>query len=123
MPRVESLKELQFSPKQQRALGDDYDLSISATGNDSQANAYQITTSVAYITTCAAGSADSAKLPLAKTWLRGFVFVCNDGAGTLNLFPNTGDSINTGAANAKIQVTSGGRVIMVRVSDTKWLWF
>jgi hypothetical protein len=88
-------------------LGFTTENAIVAAGNNSQANAYQLTKNINIIGTSVAGVADSIKLPLFVNCPAGFIFGKNFSGATVNLFPNTNGQFPALAANAGIAVPAG----------------
>lgn len=127
MTRVQDLVEVGFNPIQAKHLGvisngaeGNFD-ALSAAGNNSQANAYQLIANYNRFTTVTAGSADSVKLPLAISDPNGLYIVQNAGAASINLFPATGDNFLGLAANTKMTVPTGCTANIVKQSNTSWL--
>ena len=101
-------------------LGHTVGADLTATGNSSQANAYQIETTISGFSVVTALN-NSAKLPPARSATQGVYLVKNnDGADTLNLFPALGDNLNVLAANAAIVISPGASRIFFKVSETRW---
>lgn len=121
MPLVTDLNYF-FDEAQAKFLGCTAALSLTATGNNSQADAYALTENYNQFTTVT-GAANSAKLMDAESAAyNGCVFVRNDdSADNLNLFPASGDSFNALSANAAIVVPFGCAAFLVKVSITQWL--
>lgn len=110
-----------FDADRARHLGFDMELGITATGNASQASAYQITANHSQFTVVTSTN-NSAKLPLASQAPHGLYIVINDDAAdNLNLYPGSGDSINALAADAAIVIPYGAGAYIARGSDTKWV--
>lgn len=110
-----------FSAQQAEFLGDSQDAFITALGNASQANAYQIIASINYITVVTAGN-NSLKLPLVSTYKNSYCILRNDDAGDdANVYPNTDDIINTLAANAAITLTHGTAMIFFKINANRWI--
>lgn len=80
---------------------------ITAFATGGQTNATALTGSVNRITVCAT-IGDSVKLPTSAAGLQ--VTVINSGATGADIFPITGDVINTLAANTAIRIASGTSV-------------
>jgi hypothetical protein len=100
-----------FTDIQASFLGDDWADSLAATGNSSQANGYAITKAINRFDTVTNGSADSATLPSVANYKGSWIFIRNDGAGTLKVYPSSGQFINSQAADAKQDLATGsGRV-------------
>jgi hypothetical protein len=49
------------------------------------------------------------------------VIVVNNGANSMNVFPASGDTINSGSANAAVAVAAGAQATFKGVSATNWL--
>lgn len=125
MPRLADLVKLSFTPNQAMHLGaisngaeGDFD-GLSATGNNSQGDAYQIVANYNQFTTVGA-STNSAKLPLAEGDPYGCYTIVNLGANPLYLFPASGDSLNNLSANTAYTIPVGLGAIIVKQSDTSW---
>jgi hypothetical protein len=121
MGRVQDLAAIGFNPAEAKHLGFDAAVSLSATGNNSQANAYELTANWNQFTTVTA-AANSVKLPVAVSSAFGqYVVLNDDSADNINLFPGSGDSFNALSANVSISIPSGCMAHVFRVGDTKWL--
>lgn len=88
----------------------------TATGS-TQTDAFQLTTSTTVFTTVAAGT--GARLPSVEAPAT-FV-VANLGANALLVYPATGQTINTGAANASLSVPAGKTAQFWGISSTGWI--
>jgi hypothetical protein len=91
---------------------------ITAFAGGGQGSATALTAGVNDVTVCATGG-DSTKLPSPTAGQQ--VIVANSGAASMNLFPQSGHSINAGAANAQVAVGVGKVAICTAISATKWL--
>jgi hypothetical protein len=115
--------EVGFTAIQSKHLGAQANLgdynNLTATGNASQANAYQIVANYNIFTTVDT-AADSAKMPLVLSDPHGIYYILNLGVKTLNLFPAVGDSINSLAANAAITIPAESGAILVKQTSTIW---
>lgn len=90
---------------------------ITAFATGGQASAVALTTYYNNITTSATAG-DSVKLLTAAA---GTVqVVTNSGATAIDVFPNTSDTINGGAANAAIRVAPGSTVEFLAIDGTDW---
>lgn len=107
MGLVSAITQLGFSPIQAKHLGFDTENAIAASGNNSQANAYQLTVNINMIATAVAGVSDSIKLPLFIDCPAGFMFGTNYSGATVRLFPNTNGQFPGVAADASIALTAG----------------
>lgn len=90
---------------------------LTARAGGGQALATPLTGSVNKITVCAT-IADSVILPTAVTGARIVVF--NGGATSCNVFPQTGESINSGAANAAFAVATTKAAVFDCVAIGVW---
>jgi hypothetical protein len=81
---------------------------ITAFATGGQASATALTTPINRVTTCAT-IGDSVKLPTSTAGA--LVVVTNSGATGLDIFPATGDVINTLAANTAIRIATGTTVV------------
>lgn len=68
--------------------------------------------------TTAASPGASVKLPTAAA--NTMVIAKNDGANYIDVFPNTSDTIDDGAANAAIRLYPGQEIIFFAVNTTNW---
>jgi hypothetical protein len=64
-------------------------------------------------------TADSATLPAVV--LGQYVVVTNNGASTLDIYPSSGDTINSGSANAAITLAAGATITLYGNSTTNWV--
>lgn len=115
--------EVGLTPIQSKHLGAQEVLgdfnALSALGNNSQADAYQIVANYSIFTTVGA-STNSAKLPVAESDPYGIYYVLNLGANALNLFPAVGDSFNDLAVNTAISIPVLYGAVLVKQTDTSW---
>lgn len=123
MPRVVDLVETGLTPLQAKHLGAQAILgdfnALTAAGNNSQADAYQIEANYNIFTTVGA-TTNSAKLPIAESDPHGIYYVLNLGANALNLFPAVGDNFNNLAANTAISIGVNLGVILVKQTTISW---
>lgn len=70
--------------------------------------------------TVAASAGDSVKLPVAVAGVHQRVVVKNNGASAIDVFPATGDSINTLSANTAIRIVPGDSKAFVSIDSTVW---
>lgn len=84
-------------------MDDSYQNGLIALAGGGQTGATLISRTVSRFTTVATGG-DSSLLPPANAGLR--YTVLNAGAASMNVFPNVGDAINAGAANAAFAVAN-----------------
>ena len=87
---------------------------VAGAGN-SQGTATALTKTV---TSATAGSAEGVKLPDTSTGLEAFIL--NDTSATIKVYPHSGESIDSGSANAAIDLGAGHSLRLVGVSATKW---
>lgn len=90
---------------------------ITAFATGGQASATALTTPVNRVTTCAT-IGDSVKLPTSAAGA--VVVVTNSGATGLDIFPATGDLIDTLAANTAIRIASGTTVALYCAVAGTW---
>lgn len=91
--------------------------SITAFATGGQTNATQLSSDYNIITTCATAG-DSVKLPAAASGREITVF--NSGAAALAVFPGSGDTINSGSANASVTVPVSGVAVFRGLSASAW---
>lgn len=92
---------------------------ITATAGGGQGPAFQITTSIARVTTVAT-TADSVKLPASVAGLT--IAILNSGANSLNIFPAQGDAINALGVNAAFALAAAGSTTYF-ICYTAGQWF
>jgi hypothetical protein len=92
-------------------------VAITAFAGGGQASATAITKDTNRVTVCATAG-DSVKLPVSIAGM--MVFVQNDGAASLNIFPASGELINALAANTAIAVLPGGNHVFTCVAAGVW---
>ena len=102
-------------------LGISMEDGVSATGNSSQANAYLVKAAVTNFTTVTDSSADSARLPAIGTYPGYVVFIRNSGAGTLKVYPASGEKLNALSANTAANLNAGVARIYYKVAVDKWI--
>ncbi len=92
--------------------------SITANPGGGQGSAVQLTSTVNNITTVATAG-DSVLLPEAIAGL--VVIIQNNGANAADVFPATGETINSGSANAAISIPAGARKEFIGTTTTNWI--
>lgn len=92
---------------------------IAAAGNNSQANAAQLTREVAIVTGVVAATTTGVKLKAAKKGKRQVVYNA-DSADTLDVFPASGDAIDGQSADAKVTIPAGKCRIFWCLDATNW---
>lgn len=92
---------------------------ITAFATGGQANATLIVTTVNRVVTVANAN-DSIKLPAVTNGQYMVFYIRNDGANSLNLFPNTSSRINSLGLNAAFAMAAGARVIVFCGSSSQW---
>lgn len=90
---------------------------ITAFATGGQASATALIEEINDVTICAT-SGDSVKLPTASAGLR--ITVKNSGAASLDVFPNTSDSINALAVNLAVAVPPGSISVFFAKNATVW---
>ena len=85
---------------------------------NSQGTATALTKAYNIVTSATAGSAEGVKLPDTSTGLEAFIL--NDTSATIKIYPHSGESIDSGSANAAIDLGAGHSLRLVGVSATKW---
>jgi hypothetical protein len=97
---------------------------VSAAGSD-QATATAITNNITVVGTTAASTGVVLPAISALGVTAGFdnddVVIYNAGAQTLAVYPGTGNSINSGTANAKFDVATTKSVRLTVASATQWV--
>lgn len=116
-----ALTQLAFSPIQVKHLGFNTEKNISATGNNSQANGYQLTAEINHVGTVGA-TANTVKAPQASQSAYAFFFIVNLGANTLNVYPYVGDQFDGGGANVPISLGVAKFCIFWRDQDDSTNW-
>lgn len=90
---------------------------ITAFATGGQANAVALTTPINTVSTCATAG-DSVKLPTAAPGA--VVFVKNNGAAALDVFPATGDLINALTANTAVRLAAPSATIFFCTVAGTW---
>lgn len=103
-----------FSGQLQTMLSKD---SITAFATGGQGSAVQLAAMINRISVCATAG-DSVKLPVSAPGLS--IVVINDGATSCNVFGQTGETINTLAANAAFPVPAGQTVTFTSTTAGAW---
>lgn len=109
-----------FGQKQKELVGfqmGSVEDSIVATAGGGQTNAYQLTSMINRIATCAS-SADSVKLPPSDPGM--MVVVINDGAAAAQVFGTSPDTIDAIATGTGVPLTNAKRAIFFCVVAGKW---
>ena len=91
---------------------------ITATASGTQATGVQITTRYNSISVCAT-SGDSVVLPPWQSDIP--IYVSNDGAAPVGVYPAVGQSIGSGAVNA-VQLVTNGKTAMFVGAGTIGKW-
>lgn len=120
MGTVQDISSLGYTPIDAQHLGFDYASGLTATGNNSQANAYQIANNYVQFTTVT-GTNNSAKLPAIVSSAYSEYIVRNESDNNLYLFPATGEAFNALAANAAVTLYPNTAVHCVKVSESLWI--
>lgn len=120
MALVRALTDLSMSEELSQHLGDVAAFSLTATGNNSQANGYKLTASLNQFTTVGAAT-NSAVLPTIQLTPYSRIFVRNDGANALNLFPAGTSSINALAPAAAIAIAAGAAKVFYKSAGNQWM--
>jgi len=89
---------------------------ITAAGTNSQTAATALTTQFNEVGTAAANS--GVRLPVADKYMK--IFVKNDGANTVKVYPATGATINALSANAAQTIATGKSGFFIATSSTTW---
>lgn len=91
-------------------------LAITATPGGTQAAGVPIVSRYNRVSVCATGGDSVTLPPLAPDLI---IWIANDGAAALGVFPALGQSINAGAVNAVFSVTIGKPCLFVATPD-RW---
>lgn len=119
--RTEELVQAGISALQASLLGFTSDYGISALGNDSQANGYQLSHAVNFFTTADA-THNTAVFPKNLSYKEGFVFGVNVTGVSLNIYPYSGDNFNSVAANGKFTLPNNGVFLYFKGSNgLRWI--
>lgn len=100
-----------------RLYADGVQDNLTAHAGGGQANAVPLTAQVARVTTVAT-AADSVLLP--ASFPGTIQYLTNAGANSLNVFPQTGDAIESGGANAAYALAAGKTAIFVCTTAGQW---
>ena len=90
---------------------------LTAHAGGGQGSATAITTMMARFTTVAT-TADSAILPVGAAGMA--ITVINAGANSMNVFPDTGSTINGGSANAAVALAAGKTAVFFTTLAGAW---
>lgn len=102
----------------QISIGDAQSVSsLTAHSGGGQGSATQLAQGFNEVTVVAAGG-DSVKLPLAAEGLT--VFVKNDGANAMDVFPGSADTIDDGTVNVAVSIKPGVSASFRAVSAVNW---
>ena len=93
------------------------DGAVAGAGN-SQGTATALTQTYNVVTSATAGSAEGVKLPDVSTGMEAFIL--NDTSATIKVYPYSGESVDSGSANAAVDLGPGHSLRLVGVSATKW---
>lgn len=122
MARIQELVAIQMNPRTAKFVGSTGSDGLSATGT-TQGAGYPIAETINRFTTVAAGVNDSSTLPLQATYPQDYCVIRNDGAGTLQVFPGSGEFINASAVNTAVTIAAGSGKIFFKctASNNKWI--
>lgn len=95
--------------------------SITAFAGGGQANAYTLNSMINRVSTVASAN-DSIKLPATYIQLLP-IYIRNDGANSLNLYPKSGGTINSLGANNPLAIAAGVSIILFNTSTTASITF
>ncbi|NBW10902.1 MAG: hypothetical protein EBR82_23020 [Caulobacteraceae bacterium] len=115
MPIVQRIMGSGIPAQAAQNINGDWSGALTATGS-SQATALLLGSVVNSVTTTAA----STGVQLPATSPGDWVYVHNSGANTLSVYGQTGDAIQSGAANAAFSVAANKGALFFRVSTTLW---
>jgi hypothetical protein len=91
---------------------------VSAAGVSSQANATQLTAAQVQVSTVAASTA-GVKLPPSQPGLQ--ITIVNNGANTMNVYPASGEQINSSGANTAVTQTTSTVTIYLCFVTGNWV--
>lgn len=114
------LKKIGYGAREAALIGHIQQGAISANGT-TQGSGTLIIGSICEVTTTSAGVNDAVTLPLIAKAKALPIIVTNSTANSLNIFPGSGESINSGAANASISVFAGSTATFWPISSSRWL--
>ena len=114
------LHKIGFTDLQAKHLGSDFAKDLTSTGS-TQSDAYILVAEVNYFTTVASGT--GAKLPKIEEFAQDYIYIRNDGAETLKIYPYLGEFINSLSVNTPITIPTNSGVLMQIISETKWISF
>lgn len=115
------LVSIGIPPRNADLLGESTAATITLTGNN-QATAYQLSASINEISNGTAVTATGAKLPLVAVCKSAVVLIrSNNIAFAAQIYPGSGESINSLAANTAFPVPAGTTGIFAKISSTRWI--
>lgn len=119
MATTSDLVGIGTSPQLANLIGSTYADTLAATGT-TQNTAYALTASRNRFTTVTGGVNDSCRLP--TTAMSGFdvCVIANHGAGTLKVYPGTGEYINNLAVNTNLNIAAGGANAFWKLNN-RWI--
>lgn len=117
MAFVNNLMGLGMSAQLAGLVGETIKTGIAAAGN-SQATATALVNTVNVIASATATSADGVKLPSATPGAR--CIVINKSGQTLDVWPNSGDKVEGGSADAETTQTNNTHVTYYAVDGENW---
>lgn len=120
MSKVSDLVQIALTPQQAEFLGHTQDNALAAAGN-SQGTATLITKTINRLVTITAGSADGLRLPPIATVKKFPIYILNDTLTDADLFPSTGETINSLSANTAIAFPSLAFFTCSPITSTKWM--
>lgn len=89
------------------------------TASATQTQGQQVLTTMINVVSTVATTNDVVTLPAAVDGME--VFIRNDGANTLQVFPNTGAQIDGGGANNSVTITAGTHARYMAYNSTNWV--
>lgn len=96
---------------------------VAATGT-TQGTGYNIESTVNRFTTVTTGVADACVLPNLESpaWGFPYVVVVNAGAGILQVFPSSGEFINSALVDVAVTIASGSSKVFYKCINTNYRW-
>lgn len=121
MAKAADLAKIGFSSKEADFLGHTQHDNVAANGTI-QSTATRLTGTICRITTATAGINDAVMLPDVELLRQAIIFVRNDSAATVQIFPWPEDTIeNPLTPNTAVNIGANGSAIFAPIAAGRWI--
>lgn len=120
MALASHLAQIGFGSRDADFLGDTQASGIAAAGT-TQGAATALTASINAVSTATGGVNDAVLLPSALTFKPTAIVVRNDSGATIQVFPASGEGINSLAANTALNITNTNARVFFKLNTAQWV--